>query len=468
MGFETVIGGDGVYITSIAGSGNIALTYEDGEASGAITSASLEQLNDITVVVEWDRQSNYNGSLTVNGVPIVITSKTGGTYTGEATIPTVTGGKIVAKMAGGRAVTVELGALVAPVVSASFTGSYPAGQTELKAGDSYAVAIISDVPYTEVEVQDIGAGTGLSLTTSSGTVSVTIADRGNLAIERAATIRVKNAEGTWSAWTETSNTVLCSNVHPTFDSVDLQYPAGQRAIKGNEAFIIVNEISNYDTVSHTTPSAIIAHHDNGGRRYGGDYEVGDCVYTAVRNANGATTENTVGVQIAHVDVALSATENPILQFRSYMPPKELSCVFTQELLTPFANPILTMTTSNPHNDQVRLYPLTVTNLSGMEVSLEREYKIKGFAPKELEMVHDDATVKIWTDIVDYSKLIITAYINTEPPYAVAISRVDTIEEVLQVGQYAIIDGDTLAFNLSALESYGYEPNVNVKITIEET
>src|SRR5690606_38084308 len=68
----------------------------------------------------------------------------------------------------------------AQILSAVFIGGYPGSQTELKAGDTFDVSIMTDVPITGVIIENYGAFTYDTFVVSGTNVRITgtIADRG--------------------------------------------------------------------------------------------------------------------------------------------------------------------------------------------------------------------------------------------------------------------------------------------------
>lgn len=154
-----------------------------------------------------------------------------------------------------------------PVVStAVFLGTYPnVGQTQYAAGQTVQVQVGSVTPFLEIEFEDsVGtATTAYSETfapTTSKTVTVTIADRGDVTQNLPAKVRIRNATGTWSNWfltnsagtTDHVNVVALNDTRPLVSFGTIVYPVDQFAIKAAETALLPVTYTNVSSVAFTS------------------------------------------------------------------------------------------------------------------------------------------------------------------------------------------------------------------------
>ncbi len=457
-----------IFITNITSAGNVLLTRKAQPNEEAVESVELENLT-VAVSVEWDRNSSYEGLPTVNGVSVTKTGKTGNTYTGVANISGEYT-EIKAQLMGERHgdlvevahYIVPLETLDKPIISqATFNDTYPTGQTELKENDTFNIDIDCDVPYDRAEIQEFEACKSSTFTTS-GSVSGIIANRGSIAVERNARIRVRNEAGTWSDWATTDNTVNCNNLHPSISVTNASYPTSQLALKDSEEIDIDYTPENSDNeVITVTPNLALS--TNGATRNSGDYESGTYTITATREANGAVTTNNTTVRIAHVDVALS--NNTPVQVRSGVGAVVLPCTFTQDLLIAVTNPTITATDEDTHALTTLNTQITATNLAGKEIALDRAYFIKGFAQKTLTLNYPDEIANIGTNIVTANDVTVTGIINSTPIYNICTNRV-TSGNIALVADY-VLNNTSVEIGSQICSEFNYNTSNNIIIQIEE-
>ncbi len=448
-----------IFITDITGSGNINPTRRPEPNEETIDSVQLESLDNKTITVEWDRAGEYEGLPTVNDIPVTKTGKIGNTYTGTALIPLLET-KITAKL-DTTIHEVLIDSLQKPLMTCEFTGSYPAGQTELKQGDVFELTV--DTPdFAAIEIQQFGACQSFS--GSTAVTNAVIQNTGVTAQDLTAKVRIQDSLGTWSDWTETTNTVKCNNLYPSI-STSISYPDIQLALKDSEEAVITNTITNSDTdIASTTSNLTIS--TNGVTRASGDYEVGVYTMTSNRTANNATTSVNTNVRIAHVDVGLSG--NDPVQVRSGVGAVALGCSFNQDLLFAFTNPTVTAVDSDLHSDTVLSHEITATNLANKVINLQRTYKIKGFAQKTLTLDYPAVNADIGCNAVNLANLVISGTINTAPPYDICQARVSTPAEIILVSQYALTDNQSdITISKQKCSDFGYGPSNNITIKVEE-
>ncbi len=450
-----------IFVTNITASGNVNITNKASPNEEAVESAKIESSTG-RVFIEWDRSGDYEGLPTVNGVEVTRTGKIGGnTYEGYADTAT-DGSNITASYADSSHI-VPLETLDKPIISlATFNGSYPAGQTELKAGDTYNIDITCDEPYTAVETQSHEACIAKSFTTG-GSIAAVIAGRGNVAVERIGRVRVKNVAGTWSDWTDTDNTVNCNNLHPAVTITSKAYPGSQLALKDSEEVAIAYTVTDSDSdIESVTGNLTLT--ANGATRASGNYENGTYTITSTRDANGAVTVHNETARIAHVDVDF--TSNVSVQVRSGVGAVLLPLSFTQDLLTPISNPSITATDADAHSLTTLYSQVTVTNLAGKTINLDRAYYIKGFALKTLVLDWPNEQASIGTDIVTASDVTVTGAINSTPPYDICTNRVTSGNMVL-VGDY-VLNTNNVEIDKQLCADFNYDSSNNITIYIEET
>ncbi len=449
-----------VFITNITSAGNTLITRKAEPNEEVVESVQMANLT-ATVTVEWDRNNSYEGTPTINGVAVTRTGKVGGnTYTGTANI-SGSYSEIVADLNGSQHI-VPLDALARPVIEAvQFHSGYPVNQTEVKAGDTFGISITCDTPYVAVETQEYEACAYASYT-ASGSIDAIIGNRGDVATQRVARVRVKNATGTWSLWSDTSNTILCNNLHPTITLDSKTYPNGQEALKDSEEVLINYSTINANTVTKSATSNLTIT-SNGATRASGDYENATYTITAKRSANGATVTYDVPVRIAHVDVVLA--NNTPVQVRSGIGAVTLGCTFNQDLLIALSNPTITAVDGDAHSLTTLYETITVTNLAGKQVNLNRAYFIKGFAQKTLVVNYPEELIDIGTSIVTANDVTVTGVINSTPPYDICTNRV-TSGNIVLVGDY-VLNTTTVEIDKQLCAEFNYDNFNNITIYIEE-
>ncbi len=454
----------GLFVTDITGSGNIAIERKPAPNESEIIGVSFENANNITVSVEWDRQKKYEGLPTVNGISVNRSSRNGSTFTGTVLIPVV-GETIIAKYNATETI-INVNTLSKPTLTASFVGTLPGSQTELKSGDVYPITVTPSEDITDIQVQNSGACVSSSRIENATEINAIIADRGNTLQQLTANVRVKNTTGTWSDWATTTNTAPCNNQHPVIVTTLKQYPGTQLALKDNEECSITTT-SQYSDSKVVTTSSNLLPTATGCTRMSGGYETGTHTTTSIRNANNATTVHNESIRIANDDVDFSS--NTPTQVRSGLGAVTLRCLFDQDLLTPVTDPTITATDANNHSDSILYENVTAVNLANKTMVLQRAYKIKGFAQKTLSLTFPDMVAEIGCNVVDLSNLSVTGTIGSVPPYSICQSRVATADDITLVSQYALTNNQTeITVDGQKCSDFGYSSSTGITITAEET
>lgn len=227
-----------------------------------------------------------------------------------------------------------------------FTGSYPSitwlpgtPQTELKAGDTFDLHFVSDLPCTGATVLNDGAGTLQTFTfapTTSGTISIIIADRGTTLQNLAAKMKIHDAAGAFGNVRATNelggsvdghDLVSLNNLRSSGSVASINYPAGQSALKDVESATFNLTALNYDTVNFTSPSvpaelsianpstfeaAKVVTRIAGSTRFSGvNFRM-----VLSREANGSQTTVDSYAAIAHAAISAAAITLPAVRLRS--------------------------------------------------------------------------------------------------------------------------------------------------------
>jgi len=223
----------------------------------------------------------------------------------------------------------------AVISSANFIGSYPGSQTELKAGDTMQINVVTDVSITEIIWDNVGALTAGSYVASgtNNTFTATIANRGTSPQLLGFTLRVKKATGSTSldyistvhGSVELTDVVKLNNLYPSISIPSVLYPTGQSAIKSLEDASVNNTVTNYDTISYVSSNGELTIENPSTYEtvkkvtyLSGTYNIttNNFSITANRAANNATTgPNSTVVWIANTPVTLSVS-NPAPRLRS--------------------------------------------------------------------------------------------------------------------------------------------------------
>jgi len=166
--------------------------------------------------------------------------------------------------------------------------------------------------------------------TTSYTFTSTIADRGTTTQALPARVRVRKSTGAWSDWVYTNagggtvdgqDLVFLNNTYPSIDpivQVGITYPATQEAIKDSETVTVHSTVTDFDTISYTSPNAQLTipspstyvENKSGVARFAGGYNITVPNYriTATRTANDATSTEQGVVYIAHDFVQITMVE----------------------------------------------------------------------------------------------------------------------------------------------------------------
>lgn len=373
------------------------------------------------------------------------------------------------------------------VVTGVFSAMYPAGQTELKAGDTTSVTITTDQPVVGYEISNAGA-----LVQSSGVLTegvthtltnLVIADRGNTAVLHGFSIRVKKSSGAWSGWftsradgdEELVNVVMLNNLKPSIVIDAVNYPDGQAAIKAGESATVNNTVTNFDSLVYASPNGQLTIGDPTTQVNAKvvDYLTGsyndstnNLTITAKRNANGSTTVVSSVVTIANVAPVLSVTL-PAARLRSggsngtQVQKHTVTLTSTQALLTAPAMNLPSATWEGNWISNVTgkvwtrvmlvndtdakgtfdFNSVVATSLSGVivnELSVGKSYVLGGFVFRVLSVpAYPNREVVIGTEVVNTTKLRCT---NLSKGGSGSLNFTYVAEQTEGADTYTVVDG----------------------------
>lgn len=339
------------------------------------------------------------------------------------------------------------------ILSAVFSGGYPGTQTELKQGDVVDLVVSSDTPMTRLEIADFGVADSQVFdfaTTTSKTVAVVVANRGDFAQSFGLRVSAMNANGSFGAIYDTTqvgsvdalHTYMLNNLHPQISIGAIEYPVGQMALKGSENATINHTIADFDAVLYEAPgseiqiaSATSYSVSKVVTRIGGNYNVSANNFriVATRFANGASSVSGAVVQIAHALPQISVQE-PANRLQSGgnqgTTPKNHSITVTSDQLlfalpqiaAPGGNLLAAMVGSlngttftqdlQVHDSDTKgvfaFQLLQATNLAGRIATAftgDANYEIGGFVKRTIKVPRFFVEVPIGTSVVDANKLI---------------------------------------------------------------
>ena len=230
---------------------------------------------------------------------------------------------------GGEAeVTITMDA-VPGIDTLRFIGGYPAGQTEVKAGDVLSIQFVTDTPVVAYEIRDTGAFIATTGTLTPGTThtvaGLVVADRGNVTQNLGFQLRVKKASGTWSAWANTGSLptqtdgvsyVKLNNVAPIITMGTIVYPLGKEALDSGNVAVVNHTVANANGYTYSSPGAQLTIANASSyesaknvTQLGGSYNDSIVNFNIVarRTANGSQAVATAIVKIASIAPQVTLT-----------------------------------------------------------------------------------------------------------------------------------------------------------------
>lgn len=329
----------GAFITDInpVSSGNVGDKVYSSD--GTVLDSCTTDTQNVTVsVLAITGNSNYKPNVWVKSQPVTLTANADKPlWNGSIDISLNSDSSVHALHEDGAEWYTDISYETPPqILSATFTGGYPGSQTQLKAGDTFDVSIVTDVDVDRIEFINSGAFTNIviDITDSSNFViqDVSIANRGTSTTTQPMFVRVRKPSGSWSSTyissidssVDGTGIVSLNNSYPSVSINSIDYPSGQEALKAFESATVSNTVSNYDTISYTSPTGELnitsstSYQPSKTVTYtSGTYNISTPNFqiSANRGANDATTTVSDVVYIANSPATLTVV-NPASRFRS--------------------------------------------------------------------------------------------------------------------------------------------------------
>lgn len=140
-------------------------------------------------------------------------------------------------------------AFAGPSVLTVALGANPGAQSELKQNDTITISGTCETSAVQVEVVNAGIFSTGSGIISNGTFSFTATVSGNTGV-LAATLKCKNAMGTYGDDFETVETKILNQTFPTVTIGTITYPLTQSALKGIETATVAMTTANLTTIGY--------------------------------------------------------------------------------------------------------------------------------------------------------------------------------------------------------------------------
>jgi hypothetical protein len=330
----------GVFVTDInpTSSGNVGDKVFSSD--GVVLDSCLTDTNFVTVsVLAITGNTNYKPVVTIGASPVTLSADSDKPlFNGSLAINLNDASTITVLHEDGAEHTVSIEYDNIPVIlGATFVNGYPGSQTELKAGDTFDVSIVTDSPVDSITLVG-GSGDAFSTQTfsvTSGTSHVitgAIRNAGTSTQNLPFTVYANKPTGSQSVnftsdsqgTTDGQYRVALNNTYPSINITGVTYPASQQAIKSGEFATIANTVTNFDTIqydnilSQLTISSPTSYDTSKIATYlSGSYNISSPNFSisATRTANDATSTASTTVYIANVAPTLTVV-NPAARLRS--------------------------------------------------------------------------------------------------------------------------------------------------------
>ena len=435
--------------TSAGNVGSKVLSQDNHRLESAISDTDLVRVH----IVALPGPVNYKPNVTIDGISVSLTEENDSSlWSGYADVQVADNGLILAEHEDGAFDSAVILVESQPVVSSVlFLNGYPLGQTELKEDDIFALRVDTDNPIVRIEVMDQGATKYSDHTfaaTTSKLIYVPIANRGDMAALRGASVRVYSESGSMSAAYTTDSSgstngihlVLCNNLHPTVSIDGIDYPPGQQALKGSETADIAVSYFNTDTVLFSSPNnelgivdASLIESIKEVSRIAGTYNtsIDNISITAVRTANAASTSAFGIIYIANITPIVSTAQPHRLRSGgnqgTVVQSHTITLTSNQELL---AAPLMDSTigagsftglwvgSEGVYSRELQVHDndpkgtfsfinFSATNLAGVitsAISGSLKYELGGFVGRDIYFDSMHPEKSIGTNVSDYTKL----------------------------------------------------------------
>lgn len=142
----------------------------------------------------------------------------------------------------------------APDITSCLIGSYPEGQSAVKAGDSVTISGTVEETATHIKITGGDAfNTTDWLAVSGGTFTIQGTVTGNSGSLNTKVVAKNNIGSVGSEYTS-DNTILLDQAVPTFSVIGTTFPSGQLAFKQNEVGVQSVSVSNFDSITYSSPN----------------------------------------------------------------------------------------------------------------------------------------------------------------------------------------------------------------------
>jgi len=282
--------------------------------------------------------ASFKPSVTVNGNAVTLTRVSALSDLWRGVVPVVLSGAspytVTAIHSEGTQDECIVTSEATPIVdNAYFSGAYSQGvlQTKHAQGQTLSLTVVSSTPFQAIDIVNtsgnaLASGVITFTATTSKTLTVIVADRGNVDQALPAIIRIQNTNGTWSAQHATSSfsdsdgigTIVLNNTRPSLILGAVTYPNGQSALKISESASVSATYFNVDSVVYTSPNSeltigtLVALSDPTVTRASGGYNISNVnllgVVTRVENAT--TSSASKVVNIADTPATLISVSKP--------------------------------------------------------------------------------------------------------------------------------------------------------------
>lgn len=492
------------------------------------------QNNNVRVYVEWEGSyDQYMGTVTVNGVTIqnsniimpsanirkfrgfadvVLQDSSGPDYPAQITV-THSAGSIISIPVTFESVPEIVN--VEPIM--------PANITELPPARTFSINVTATKPFTTVKLRYNGANEvsiNATSTPSGGNHSATVSGILTSAFDNArGTLTVTASTGDVNGFSSfanpLNNTLTYNGYKPIVSVPTYTYPASQQAIKEAETAIVEwslassnsSILSGFDASVMTITSATLS--------------VSNVTYNSVNNVVSATVSRgtaslafglnnlqfvalssvnryaaaTVNAQVSVAHSPVLLTNNAIPAVAKGGPTNNIESVFNQPVvitnmtvsvnrgsLTAATLPVTPVSNINRNLviTQSDIFSLTDTNnlsieltsLSGVQYTLNRNYRIYGFNPVQITFTAPQSTLALPFPITNNANVVITnAVINSIPPLSLVMNQVGTPAQLVGVEDYALIDSPgatpSIVINEVVLRDFYYTNGVTITMNIGE-
>jgi hypothetical protein len=492
------------------------------------------QNTNVRVYVEWEGSyDQYMGTITVNGVAIsnsniTIPSANIRKFRGYADVVLQDQSgpdyplQITVEHSSGNTISVPVTFETVPEII-NVEPILPVDITELPPNRSFNINITASKPFTTVKLRYNGANevTISSVSTPSGgnyisTVSGILTSafdnaRGTLTV----TASTGDSNGFSAFANPLNNTLTYNGYKPVISAPTYFYPNTQQAIKntetatvewslaGSNSSLLTGFTASLMTATSSTLTIVNVAYDNVNRIVSAEVSRGTAslsvglnnLQLVAQSSVNRYSSNTANAQVAVAHTAVALTNNGTPATIKGGSINNIESIFNQPVivtamsvsanrgtLTPASLPITAVSniTRNVSVSQTDIFSLTdtnnlvieVTSLSGVTYTLNRNYRINGFAAVQVTFTAPQNTALLPFPITNNANVIITnAVINSIPPLQLTMNQVATPAQMVGVEDYALINSPgatpSMVINEAVLRDFYYTNGVTLTLNIGE-